>query len=84
MFKRIFKDHPASVDETYFEHLCFALTFAGSLFVAGGAAIVHALVPCLCEKTASTIINRLHHRMHNRHHNEETVSQPDAVIIAAE
>jgi len=80
MFKKIFNDHPASVDETYWEHFHFALTFAGSLFLAAGAALVHALVPCLCEKTASTIINRLYHRMHSRH----TISQPESNIVAAE
>lgn len=84
MFNQIFRDHPASVDETYFEHLRFALTFAGSLFLAGAAALVHALVPCLCEKTASTIINKLHHRMNHRHNNEETVSQLDTIILPAE
>lgn len=67
MLQRLFMDHPSSVDETYFEHFRFALTFAGLLLLAGGAALVHALIPGLCQKTASTIINRLHHRMHNRH-----------------
>lgn len=80
MLKRIFNDHPASVDETYFEHLLFAMKFAGSLFLAASAAIIHALIPCLCEKTASGIINRLHHRMHHRH----TISQPESAIMPAE
>jgi len=66
MISRIFLDHPAKVDETFFEHLVFASGFAGKLFVAGGAALVHALIPCLFEKTASKIIADLYHKTHNR------------------
>ncbi|MFC6638137.1 hypothetical protein GV827_14160 [Sulfitobacter sp. JBTF-M27] len=66
MFARLFLDHPAKVDETFFEHMLFALKFAGLLFAAGAAALVHALIPCLFEKTASGIIARLYERTHNR------------------
>ena len=65
--QKLFTDHPASVDETYFEHMRFASGFAFWLFVAAGAALVHAVVPALCESTASRIIKRLHDRMTNRH-----------------
>lgn len=67
MLHRVFFEHPATVDETFFQHMRFALGFAGALALAAGAALVHAFIPCLCEKTASRTINRLHHRMHNRH-----------------
>jgi hypothetical protein len=67
---RIFLRHPESVNEGYFAHMRFALSFAGLLFTAAGAALVHAVVPCLCEKTASTIIKRLHHRMTYRTHHD--------------
>ena len=63
---RLFTTHPQSVDETYFEHMRFAAWFAGNLAAAAGAAAVHAVLPFLFEKTASRIIERLHHRMHNR------------------
>ncbi len=66
MFQRIFISHPASVDETYLQHFWFALRFSLSLFAAAGAALVHAFVPCLFEKTASGIITELNTRMHNR------------------
>ncbi len=65
--QKLFTDHPASVDETYFEHMRFASSFAFWLLFAAGAALVHAIVPALCESTASRIINRLHNRMTNRH-----------------
>lgn len=61
-----FTAHPASVDETYGEHFRFALGFAGTLFLAAGAALIHALLPFLFEKTASRIVARLYARTHNR------------------
>ncbi|GLQ34702.1 hypothetical protein GCM10007939_09850 [Amylibacter marinus] len=62
----LFTAHPASVDETYLQHLGFALRFSGWLILAGMAALLHALLPFLFEKTASNIINTLHHRIHKR------------------
>ena len=66
MITRIFLDHPASVDETFLQHMAFALKFAGLLFAAAGAALVHAFIPCLFEKTASRLIAKLYARTHNR------------------
>ena len=65
-FTRIFIDHPQSVDETYFEHMCFASWFATRLLMAGGAALVHAVIPCLFEKTASCMISQMHARLTSR------------------
>lgn len=66
MLDRLFLDHPRSVDESYFEHLAFASRFSFTLLAAAGAAFVHALIPCLFEKTASKIVARLYARTHNR------------------
>ncbi len=66
MIARIFNDHPASVDETYGEHARFAFGFSLKLFGAAFAALVHALIPCLFEKTASRMIATLYARTHNR------------------
>ena len=63
---RLFTEHPQSVDETYLEHMRFAAGFSGRLFLAAGAALVHAFLPFLFEKTASSMISTMHHRMHNR------------------
>ncbi|AXI46609.1 hypothetical protein C1J03_11620 [Sulfitobacter sp. SK012] len=68
MISRIFLDHPAQVEETFLEHMAFALKFAGLLFAAAFAALIHAVIPCLFEKTASGIIARLYERTHNRGH----------------
>ncbi len=65
-FKRLFTDHPDSVGETYLEHMGVALSFAGPLLLAGAAALVPAVLPFLCERTASTAVKRLHARMVNR------------------
>ncbi len=62
----IFTDHPATVSESYFEHFRFALSFALSLAGAASAALVHAFVPCLFEKTAGNIIRKLAARMEQR------------------
>ena len=66
MIARVFLDHPAKVGESFFEHMLFAKKFSGLLFAAAGAALVHAIIPCMFEKTASTIIARLYERTHNR------------------
>ena len=66
MISRVFLDHPNEVDETYFEHMRFAGGFSIKLFGAGLAALVHALVPCLFEKTASRMIGEMYARTHNR------------------
>ncbi len=66
MIERVFLRHPRTVDESYFEHMKFALWFAVTLGAAAIAALVHAFVPALFEKTAGSLINRMHHRIHNR------------------
>ncbi|KQB96771.1 capsule biosynthesis protein [Loktanella sp. 1ANDIMAR09] len=63
----LFLDHPATVDETYFQHMRFAFGFAFWLGTAALAALVHAIVPALCETTASRILKRLHARIESRH-----------------
>lgn len=57
---RLFVNHPHSIGESYGEHGLFALRFAGRLLLAGGAALVHAAIPCLCETTASRMVLSLH------------------------
>ncbi|MBE0412394.1 DUF6356 family protein [Yoonia sp.] len=63
----LFLDHPATVNETYLEHMRFALGFAFWLVAAAFAALVHAIIPALCETTASRILGRLHTRITARH-----------------
>ena len=60
---RNFTEHPASVGETWGEHCCVALSFSRDLAIAAGAAAVHAIVPSMCETTASRRICALKDRM---------------------
>ena len=69
MLERVFLDHPRSVDENYAEHARFAFGFAARLFAAAMAAAVHAVIPCLFEKTASRMIADMYARTHNRGRN---------------
>ena len=67
LISAVFLDHPATVNETYFQHMRFALTFAFWLAMAGLAALVHAFIPAACETTASRILRRLVAKMDARH-----------------
>ena len=75
-FFRSFMDHPASVNESYWQHSRFALRFAGKLMLAGGAALVHAFIPAFFETTASRMVSSLHHELHARHSADAAVSEP--------
>ncbi len=68
MLARVFLDHPKSVEETYVQHAAFAGRFSLSLFGAAFAALVHAAIPCLFERTASRVVADLYARTHNRGH----------------
>lgn len=64
--RALFLDHPQKVDETYLQHMGFAARFSATLFLAAGAALVHAVLPFAFEKTASRMVARLYARTHNR------------------
>lgn len=61
--RKLFTEHPASVGETYFQHMRAAGSFSISLFAAALCCAVHALLPFMFEKTGSSMIERLHDRM---------------------
>ena len=62
----LFSSHPASVGESYFEHQRMALAFAATLFLTAMAAVIHAIVPALCQNTARNRIAMLHERLEAR------------------
>ena len=66
LLKKLFINHPSTVNESYGEHFFFATSFAFWLAYAAFAALIHALVPALFETTAGRVINRLHDRVHKR------------------
>lgn len=59
-FRKAFLDHPASVDETYFEHFRVAGHYSRELASASLKALVHAFVPGMCCTSASEKIKQLH------------------------
>lgn len=63
---RTFRSHPDSIGEGYFEHMRAALGYSATLTVAAAAALLHALVPCLCQTTARTKIESLHDKLQRR------------------
>jgi hypothetical protein len=59
----LFNAHPASVGESYGEHLVMASGFGMRLVLAGLACLVHGLLPFLFVRTGSDAIRDLHTRM---------------------
>jgi len=58
-----FTRHPATVGETYGEHLAFATGIGGRLILAGVACLLHGVFPFLFERTGSRAIIDLHARV---------------------
>jgi hypothetical protein len=58
-----FTDHPASVNETYWQHCRTALGFSGALLRASTACLVHAIIPVWFTTTASRRVDKLYRRM---------------------
>jgi Family of unknown function (DUF6356) len=58
-----FTEHPASVGETYLEHLAMASGFGWRMVVAGCACFIHGLLPFLFTTTGSRAVTELHQRM---------------------
>lgn len=74
MLDRFFLAHPRSVDETYGEHMHVAGR-VGLMMIAGGlAALVHALLPQLHQRTASRTIRRLNAELQGRQPSEAELS----------
>ena len=55
--------HLDEVNETYFEHMRNAMSFAGHMLTGAIACAVHAIAPGLFESTGSDRIKFLHERM---------------------
>ncbi|MBI1492290.1 DUF6356 family protein [Halocynthiibacter styelae] len=66
MISKVFLEHPRAVEESYLEHAAFAGKFSFKLFLAAFAALIHAVIPCLFEKTASKMIAQMYDKTKNR------------------
>jgi hypothetical protein len=63
LFRSLFIEHPASVDETYLQHLASALRFGTKMVIAGVACMVHGLLPAVFVSRGSDTVCTLHERM---------------------
>jgi hypothetical protein len=61
--RALFTEHPASVNETYLQHMGSATSFSAAMILGGLACLVHAVFPFLCVRTGSRTIAELHVRM---------------------
>lgn len=59
----LFTAHPATVGETYLQHLHSAAKFSVLMFCGAAACLVHAVLPFAFVRTGSSMIERLHHMM---------------------
>jgi hypothetical protein len=60
---RAFTEHPASVGESYTEHLFRAMYFGMRMVFAGVACLLHGVLPFLFVRTGSRAIAELNDRM---------------------
>ncbi len=63
MIKRAFTEHPASVGESYFQHMGMAFGFGAKMMFGGLACLAHAVFPFLFVRTGRKCIEDLHDRM---------------------
>ncbi len=63
MIKNAFTEHPASVGESYFQHMGMAFGFGGKMFLAGIACMLHAVFPFLFVCTGRKCVEKLHQQM---------------------
>jgi Family of unknown function (DUF6356) len=67
LIDRYFLAHPRTAGQGYFEHMKFAWRFAGALFGAAFAALIHGAFPCVFGTSASQTVRRLHGQIESRH-----------------
>ncbi len=60
---RAFTDHPATVGESYLEHMRSALGFSLTMIRGAFCCAIHAFLPFLFTTTGSSAIEDLHRRM---------------------
>jgi hypothetical protein len=68
----LFTAHPASVGETYVQHMGSASFFGSRMILAGLACMLHGLLPFLFTSTGRQTIEMLHDRMVVNRHRQST------------
>jgi hypothetical protein len=78
----MFLSHPQAVGETYGQHMRAALGFAGALFLASLACLVHAFAPFLFTHTGSQAVRRLYERLRATGRLLDIRSTSDTTVVA--
>lgn len=78
----LFSDHPASVGETYWQHMRSAFGFGGCMIAGGVACLAHGLLPFLFTSTGSRTVAELHDRMITHRSRVKPLSQSASVDVA--
>ena len=68
---QLFKEHPASVGETYVEHLGCASRIGAKMMWGGLACMLHGIFPFLFTRTGSSVLIELHAEAVERRHTSE-------------
>jgi hypothetical protein len=63
---RLFHDHPRSLGMSWWSHGVGAVKIGGEMIAAGGACLIHAIVPGWFTQTAGRTVERLHDHMIQR------------------
>ena len=84
--RRLFRDHPSSVGETYLEHARHALSFGWAMLRGSIACFAHAAFPWTHQRTGSQTVIRLHGQMviNRRKQRPDEMRSPDPSDYIAE
>ena len=75
------REHLREAGENYLQHLCFALLVSALLFAAALACLIHAVVPALCQRSASRIVALLTRLFRERERLRETVREGSGPLV---
>ena len=64
--RNLFKDHPKSVGETYFQHFLKSCNFGIKLILIAGRVFIHAIFPWCFEHSVSDRIRKLNDVLQKR------------------
>lgn len=76
MIKKAFTEHPASVGESYTEHMGMAFGFGSKMILAGCACVLHGIFPFWFKTNGSECIKALHDCMSNRNKMRDCQEMP--------
>ena len=74
----LFRRHPTTVGETYWQHLRFAARTGGAMVAGGSACVIHGVLPFLFVTVGSRTIRRLAHRIERRQPVQSATTLPAA------